>query len=101
MSSAKATLHSRKHAFPLGYSAHFLVHLHDAVGRLFDYADIEFTHRLNRFDIVHVTRSHGNDSYIVKAARQGSVILKVLPVTLDTLSWIHVVGVGKGQSSPL
>ena len=77
LSPAKAVLHSKKHAFPLGYSAHFVARLHDAVGRSFDYANIDLSYRLNRLDIVHITRGMGNDSYIVKAARQGNAILKV------------------------
>ena len=76
-SLAKASPHSKQHAFPLGYSAHFAAVLHDSIGRQFDYAGIELSYRLNRFDIVHVTRGHGNDSYVVKAARQGNAILKV------------------------
>ena len=43
----------------------------DSSGTL-DYADIE-----REFDIVQVTPGQGNDSYIIKAAKQGSVILKV------------------------
>ena len=77
VSIARAIPDSKQHAFPLGYSAHFSAHLHDSVGRLFDYAEISLSYRLNRFDIVQVTPGQGNDSYIIKAAKQGSVILKV------------------------
>ena len=78
LSSAKATLHSKQHAFPLGYSAHFIANLHDFIGRRFNFAGIDLSYRLNRFDIVHVTRDQDNDSsFIVKAAKQGNVVLKV------------------------
>ena len=80
VSLAKATAtptQSAEHAFPLGYSAHFAAHLHDSVGRRFDYGGMELSYRLSRLDIVHVTPGLGNDSYIVKAARQGNTILKV------------------------
>ncbi|XP_019850460.1 PREDICTED: nuclear pore membrane glycoprotein 210-like [Amphimedon queenslandica] len=77
LSPAKAVLHSKKHSFPLGYSSRFVARLHDAVGRAFDYANIDLSYRLNRLDIVHVTRGVGNDTYIIKAARQGNAILKV------------------------
>ena len=77
ISPATATPHSKQHAFPLGYSAYFSANLHDSVGRQFDYAGIDLSYRLNRFDIVHITRGIGDESYIVKAAKQGNVILKV------------------------
>ena len=51
VSIARAIPDSKQHAFPLGYSAH----LHDSVGRLFDYVEISLSYRLNRFDIVQVT----------------------------------------------
>ena len=47
------------------------------MGRQFDNAGIDLSYRLNRFDIVHITRGIGDESYIVKAAKQGNVILKV------------------------
>ena len=77
ISPAKATPHSKQHAFPLGYSAHFSANLHDSIGRQFDHAGIGLSYRLNRFDIVHVTRGSGNESYVVKAAKQGNAIFKV------------------------
>ena len=69
-SLTKASLHSKQHAFPLEYSAYFAAVLHDSIGHQFDYAGIELSYRLNRFDIVHVTQGQGNDSYVMKAARQ-------------------------------
>ena len=69
--------HSKNHAFPLGHSAHFSANLHDSIGRRFDYADIDLSYRLNRFDIVHVTRGSGDQTFIVKAAKQGNVVFKV------------------------
>ena len=76
-SLAKASPHSKQHAFPLGYSAHFAAVLHDSIGCQFDYTGIELSYRLNQFDIVHVTRGHENDSYVLKASRKGNAILKV------------------------
>ena len=76
-SLAKVSLHSKQHVFPLRYSAHFGAVLHDSIGCQFDYVRIELSYRLNQFDIVHVPRGHVNDSYVVKAARQGNAILKV------------------------
>lgn len=75
---AKATLHSKYHSFPLGYSALFSANLHDSIGRQFDYADIDLSYRLNRFDIVHVTKGEGNESFVVKAAKQGNAVFKVI-----------------------
>ena len=77
MSNTKATLHSKVHAFPLGYSAPFTAVLHDSIGRQFDYAHTDVAFRLSRFDIVHVTRGDDGDNFVVKAAKQGNVLLKV------------------------
>ena len=77
MSNTKATLHSKIHAFPLGYSAPFAANLHDSIGHQFDYAHTSVSHRLSRFDIVHITSHHDNDSFVIKAAKQGNVLLKV------------------------
>ena len=77
LATAAATTQSAEHAFPLGYAAHFAAHLHDSVGRRFDYGGMELSCRLSRLDIVYVTPGLGNDSYIVKASRQGNTILKV------------------------
>ena len=65
------------HAFPLGYTAEFAAHLHDNIGRQFDFADISLGQRLNRYDIVQVSPVAGNGSYVVKVAKQGDAILKV------------------------
>ena len=77
MSNTKATLHSKIHAFPLGYSAPFAANLHDSIGRQFDYAHTSVSHRLSRFDIVHITSHHDNNSFVIKAAKQGNVLIKV------------------------
>lgn len=77
LSLAQATPNSKFHAFPLGYSAQFIAHLHDNVGRKFDYAEVALAHRLHRHDIVIVSPEPGNTTYAVKAATQGDVILRI------------------------
>ena len=77
LSVAQAAPNSKFHAFPLGYTAEFAAHLHDNIGRQFDFADISLGQRLNRYDIVQVSPVAGNGSYVVKAAKQGDAILKV------------------------
>ena len=77
LSFAQATPNSKYHAFPLGYSAHFIAHLHDGIGRRFDYAEIPLSHRLSRHDTVIVSPESSNTTYLIKASRQGHVILKV------------------------
>lgn len=74
---AQATPNSRYHAFPLGYSAQFIAYLHDNVGRKFDYAEISLSHCLNRHDTVIISPESGNTTYLVKASKQGHVILKI------------------------
>ncbi len=86
VSTAQASPTSKQHAYPLGYSAHFVAQLHDSIGRLFDFAQISLGHRLNRFDIVTVSPGSGNGTYIVKAAKQGNVILKVWITALPHIS---------------
>ncbi len=94
VSIAQATPTSKQHAFPLGYSAEFVAQLHDSIGRLFDFAEISLGHRLNRFDIVTVSPGSGNGSYIVKAAKQGNVILKIWVSVLPHISDYVRVRVG-------
>lgn len=77
LSIAQATPNSRYHAFPLGFSAEFVAQLHDGIGRLFDFAEIPLSHRLSRFDIVRVLPAASNATYTVKAAKQGSAILRI------------------------
>ena len=77
LSLAQATPNSRYHAFPLGYSAQFIAHLHDNIGRRFDYAEIPLSHRLNRHDTVILSPESGNTTFLVKAAREGHVLLKI------------------------
>lgn len=77
LSIAQATPNSRYHAFPLGFSAEFVAQLHDGIGRLFDFAEIPLSHRLSRFDIVRVLPAASNATYTIKAAKQGSAILRI------------------------
>eukprot|EP00731_Ephydatia_muelleri_P025269 Em0017g352a len=77
VSVAQAAPNSKYHAFPLGYTAEFAAHLHDNIGRQFDFADVPLGQRLNRYDIVQVSPGAANGSYIVKAAKQGDAILKI------------------------
>lgn len=77
ISLAKATPNSKHHAFPLGYSAEFSARLHDNLGRVFDFAEVVLAYRLSRFDIVGVSPGKLNNTYVVKAAKQGQVILNV------------------------
>ena len=77
LSIAQATPNSRYHAFPLGYSAEFVAQLHDGIGRLFDFAEISLSNRLSRFDIVRVLPAASNATYTIKAAKQGSAILRI------------------------
>lgn len=77
LSLAQATPNSKYHAFPLGYSAQFIAHLHDSVGRQFDHAEVSLSHQLNRYDTVIVSPESGNTTYLVKASKQGQVILKI------------------------
>lgn len=77
LSTAQAMPTSKQHAFPLGYTADFVAQLHDSIGRLFDFAEISLSHRLNRFDIVNISPGSGNGTYVVKAAKQGNTILKI------------------------
>ncbi len=79
---AHATPHSNNHAFPLGYSATFIAHLHDNVGRRFDFAEVSLSHHLNRLDTVIVSPESGNSTYIVKSIKQGDVILKIWATSL-------------------
>ena len=44
---------------------------------MFDYASVPLSHRLSRSDIIRVSPESGNATYIVKAAKQGDVILKI------------------------
>lgn len=80
VSVAQAAPNSKYHAFPLGYTAEFAAHLHDNIGRQFDFAEVPLGQRLNRYDIVQVSPAAANGSYIVKAAKQGDAILKVRDV---------------------
>ncbi len=68
---------SKDHAYPLGYSAEFIVYLHDNIGRHFCYANIPLSHRLSRSDIVSVSPESGNSTYKIKASKKGNTILKV------------------------
>ncbi len=77
LSFAQATPSSKNHAYPLGYSAEFIVHLHDNIGRRFSFADIPLSHRLSRSDIVSVSPESGNSTYKIKASKKGDAILKV------------------------
>ena len=91
LSLAQATPNSKYHAFPLGYSAQFIAHLHDSVGRRFDYAEVALSHRLNRYDTVIVSPESGNTTYIIKAARQGDAILRVwLPSSPRVTDYIRI-----------
>lgn len=74
---AQATPNTKYHAFPLGYSAEFIAHLHDNIGRLFDFAELELFFRLNRYDIARVSPESGNATYIIKAAKEGDATLKI------------------------
>ena len=74
---AQATPNTKLHAFPLGYSAEFIAHLHDNIGRLFDFAELELSFRLNRYDIARVSPESGNATYIIKAAKEGDATLKI------------------------
>ena len=74
---AQATPNTKFHAFPLGYSAEFIVHLHDNIGRLFDFADLELSYRLNRYDIARVSPESGNATYVIKAAKEGDATLRI------------------------
>ena len=47
------------------------------MGRKFDYAEVPLSHRLSRLDTVLVSPESGNSTYIVKATRQGDVVLKI------------------------
>ena len=77
LSLVQATPNSKYHAFPLGYSAQFIAHLHDNVGRRFDYAEVSLSHRLDRYDTVIVSPESGNTTYSVKASRQGDALLRI------------------------
>ena len=83
---AQATPNTKYHAFPLGYSAEFIVHLHDNMGRLFDFADLELSYRLNRYDIVRISPESGNATYVVKAAKEGDTTLKIWVKSLPHVS---------------
>lgn len=74
---AQATPNTKYHAFPLGYSAEFIAHLHDNIGRLFDFAELELSFRLNRYDIARVSPESGNATYIIKATKEGDTTLKI------------------------
>ena len=74
---AQATPNTKYHAFPLGYSAEFIAHLHDNIGRLFDFAELELSYRLNRYDIARVSPESGNATFIIKAAKEGDTTLKI------------------------
>ena len=77
LTTAQATPNTKYHAFPLGYSAEFIAHLHDNIGRLFDFAELELSFRLNRYDIARVSPESGNATYIIKAAKEGDTTLKI------------------------
>lgn len=83
---AQATPNTKYHAFPLGYSAEFIAHLHDNMGRLFDFAELELSYRLNRYDIVRVSPESGNATYIIKAAKEGDATLKIWVKSLPHVS---------------
>ena len=83
---AQATPNTKYHAYPLGYSAEFIVHLHDNIGRQFDFADLELSNRLNRYDIVRVSPESGNATYIIKAAKEGDTTLKIWVKSLPHVS---------------
>lgn len=86
LSLAQATPNSKYHAFPLGYSAEFVAQLHDGIGRLFDFAEIALSHRLNQFDIVRVLPASSNATYTIKAAKQGNAILRIVMLSNPRIS---------------
>ena len=53
---------------------------------MFDFAEISLVHRLNRFDIVGVSPGTTNSTYVIKAAKQGNVILNVRVAVLPHVS---------------
>lgn len=91
LSLAQATPNSKFHAFPLGYSAQFIAHLHDNVGRRFDYAEVSLYHRLNRYDTVIVSPESGNTTYTIKATKQGNAVLRIwLPLQPRVQDYIRI-----------
>ena len=91
---AQATPNTKYHAFPLGYSAEFIAHHHDNIGRLFDFAELELSYRLNRYDIIRVSPESGNATYSIKAAKEGDATLKIWVKSLPHVSNYIRVRVG-------